>query len=131
MGGVVVHGLLGLDQAGRIRRGLTRVRVAVEAREVAARHVQAEPVAGLEDVAGGPEVDGVGIGAPGLDLFRGFARAAVACDQRSAAAASKERAREVTFMGWNFLSEEELDRRFTPVRLRGPISDSPICRQKI
>ena len=50
-----------------------RVGVAIEAREVAAGDLQPDPVSRLEDVAGGPEINGVAIHAARLHQAGGGA----------------------------------------------------------
>src|SRR5262245_10041688 len=75
---VVKDRLPGGSTAGSGRLILPRVEVAIEAREVARRDLEPDPMARQEDVAGGPEVDG-----EARDLARGqecrsHARVAVA-----------------------------------------------------
>jgi len=54
---IVEDGIRGLQPRGRIRRWVPSVEVAVEAREVAARDFEAEPVTVAEDIASGPKVN--------------------------------------------------------------------------
>src|SRR5580704_19573721 len=54
---VVVDPLLGLDHAHGAGYRLARIQVPVEARKVAARYIQPDAVARLEQVAGGPQID--------------------------------------------------------------------------
>ena len=63
--GIMQDGLVGGDQFAVLAKSMAGVGIAVPAREVAASDVQANAMALLEDVAGGPQVD---------DVFVGFAR---------------------------------------------------------
>ena len=60
----------GLIRSHHARSALGRfagVQVAIEAREVTARDIEAELMAGFEDVARGPQIDGVFVDLPGRD----------------------------------------------------------------
>src|SRR5262245_27755785 len=63
---IVEDSLVGNDDRGGGRERLAAVEVAVELREVAARHLEPNAVAGLEQVARLPEHDPVLVGAAGL-----------------------------------------------------------------
>src|SRR3989442_7099295 len=57
---------------------MARIRVAIPAGKIAARHVQADAVPSLEDVAGGPQVDVVLVGASRLDQRWSFTARGIA-----------------------------------------------------
>ena len=67
MRGIVKDGVGRLYEGGIRASGLTRIQVAVEAREVAAADFQADAVALEEDIARGPHVDFVLVDLAGND----------------------------------------------------------------
>src|SRR5262245_58526739 len=75
---VVIDRLIRLDHPGRAERRLARVEVTIEAREVAARNIDANLVSGLEDVAGRPHINRVFVYLARLDRLRAFGRITVA-----------------------------------------------------
>ena len=74
----VVDVLKRRHHAGVRSDGLTGVGVAVEAGEIAAGDLEPYPMPFLEQVAGGPQVDGVLVDLVRLDWLRRLARMAVA-----------------------------------------------------
>src|SRR5438105_1532585 len=65
--GIVQDRLAGRPQLGVLSERVASVRVAIPAREVAGSYLQADAVTGLEDVAGGPQVDVEGVRLPGFE----------------------------------------------------------------
>src|SRR5205814_3092275 len=64
---VVQDGLVRYDHLCISSEIVTGIGIAVPTREIAAGHVQANAVSGLEDVAGGPQVDFIFVGLAWLD----------------------------------------------------------------
>src|SRR5215217_2991381 len=54
---VVEDGLLGAEKPALVAEATAGVRIAVEARKVTARYVEADAMPPLEDIAGGADVD--------------------------------------------------------------------------
>ena len=75
---IVVHGLGGLHQFGRLLHRAAGVGVAVEAREIAARNLQADAVAFQEDVGGDAGVDGHAVDLAGHGRLGLLQRVAIA-----------------------------------------------------
>src|SRR4030095_6557009 len=75
---VVIDRLIRLDHLGRAERRFACVEVAIEAREVTARDVDANLVSGLEDVTRRPQINRVFVDLARLDRLRAFGRIAVA-----------------------------------------------------
>ena len=75
---VVVDRLVRLYHLCRAERRLARVEVTIEAREVTARDVDANPVSCFEGVASRPQVDHVFVNLTRLDRLRALGRITVA-----------------------------------------------------
>ena len=71
VGLVVEDGVRSRNPRGGVRRQLPSVEVAIKAREVAAGEFEPEAVAGAEDIARGPKVDGEPISLPANERSRG------------------------------------------------------------
>src|SRR5215813_15209818 len=74
---VVVDRLVRFDHLRRAEGRLARVVVAIEAREIAARDVDANPVSGLEDVARRPQVNHIFVDFIRLYRLRALGRIAI------------------------------------------------------
>src|SRR5262245_17351786 len=64
---IMVNRLDRRQQFGLCGQGPTRVGITVKAWEIAARNLQTNAMTGLKDIAGGPQVNGVGIDLTRLD----------------------------------------------------------------
>src|SRR5262249_35275205 len=64
---VVMNCLDRRQQCGLCSQGSTRVGITVKAWEIAARNLQTNAMTGLKDIAGGPQVNGVGVDLTRLD----------------------------------------------------------------
>ena len=74
---VVKNPLRGPDHSGRTQQFLSGIQIAVETREITARNQKADPMTGLEDITGRPEVDLVTVDATGDQRLRSSPRSAV------------------------------------------------------
>src|SRR5579862_341122 len=75
---VVINLLAGLHHARRRLNRLPGIQVAIEARKVAAGDIQADAMAGLEHVAGGPQIDVVADDFAWRDWLGSLSRVAIA-----------------------------------------------------